>query len=59
MLNGDPKTATARQFKQGASEAIGAGAVQVVKDYDTPDWSPSNAQRAAPGSSAVSSSRRR
>jgi D-xylose transport system substrate-binding protein len=45
MLNGDPKTATARQFKQGASEVIGAGGVAVAKDYDTPDWSPSNAQR--------------
>ena len=45
MLNGDPKTATARQFKTGAEKALHASAVQIVKSFDTPDWSPSNAQR--------------
>jgi D-xylose transport system substrate-binding protein len=45
MLNGDPKTATARQFKQGATQAIGASELQVARDLDTPDWSPTNAQR--------------
>jgi D-xylose transport system substrate-binding protein len=45
MLNGDPKTATARQFKQGALQAIEAGKLQIAKASDTPDWSPSNAQQ--------------
>ena len=43
-INGDPTDNNASQFKAGAHSALD-GKVTVGKEYDTPQWSPDNAQR--------------
>jgi len=43
-INGDPTDNNASQFKKGAHSALD-GKVTVGKEYDTPQWSPDNAQR--------------
>jgi D-xylose transport system substrate-binding protein len=43
MVNGSPTDANAAQFKRGAHAALD-GKVRVVREYDTPDWSPEKAQ---------------
>jgi D-xylose transport system substrate-binding protein len=45
MLNGDPDDPNAGQFKEGAHSVIDASQLQVVGEYDNPDWSPENAQQ--------------
>jgi D-xylose transport system substrate-binding protein len=44
MINGDPTDNNATLFKKGAHSALD-GKVQIGKEYDTPEWSPDNAQR--------------
>jgi D-xylose transport system substrate-binding protein len=43
-INGAPTDNNAKLFGQGASEAFSQAGVQVAKEYDTPDWSPDEAQ---------------
>ena len=44
MINGDPTDNNAALFKKGAHSALD-GKVTIGKEYDTPEWSPDNAQR--------------
>jgi D-xylose transport system substrate-binding protein len=44
MINGDPTDNNATLFKQGAHSVLDS-AVKVAKEYDTPQWSPDNAQK--------------
>src|SRR5579864_2301706 len=43
MINGSPTDNNATLFKQGAHSVLD-GKVQIAKEYDTPDWSPDQAQ---------------
>jgi D-xylose transport system substrate-binding protein len=43
MINGSPTDNNAGQFKQGAHSVLD-GKVEIAKEYDTPDWSPDQAQ---------------
>jgi D-xylose transport system substrate-binding protein len=44
MINGDPTDNNATLFKQGAHSVLD-GKVLIKKEYDTPQWSPDNAQK--------------
>ena len=44
MINGSPTDPNAAQFKAGAQKVFEAEGVNVAKEYDTPDWSPDQAQ---------------
>jgi D-xylose transport system substrate-binding protein len=44
MINGSPTDPNAAQFKAGATQTFGVENVDVVKEYDTPEWSPDQAQ---------------
>jgi D-xylose transport system substrate-binding protein len=44
MINGSPTDANAALFKKGAHSVIDPAGVKVAKEYDTPDWSPDEAQ---------------
>jgi D-xylose transport system substrate-binding protein len=44
MINGSPTDANAAQFKAGAHSVIDKSNLKVAKEYDTPDWSPDQAQ---------------
>jgi D-xylose transport system substrate-binding protein len=44
MINGSPTDPNAGQFKAGAQKVFGQKGVKVAKEYDTPDWSPDQAQ---------------
>jgi D-xylose transport system substrate-binding protein len=44
MINGAPTDNNAHLFKQGADEVFSRDGVTVAKSYDTPDWTPANAQ---------------
>jgi D-xylose transport system substrate-binding protein len=44
MINGSPTDPNAGQFKAGAQKVFGKEGVDVAKEYDTPDWSPDQAQ---------------
>jgi D-xylose transport system substrate-binding protein len=43
MINGAPTDNNAKLFKQGAHSVLD-GQVKIVAEYDTPDWSPNQAQ---------------
>lgn len=43
MINGSPTDNNAKLFKQGAHSVLD-GKVTIAKEYDTPDWSPDQAQ---------------
>jgi D-xylose transport system substrate-binding protein len=45
MINGSPTDSNAPPYKKGAHSVLDAAGVKVVKEYDTPDWSPDKAQR--------------
>jgi D-xylose transport system substrate-binding protein len=45
MINGSPTDNNAKLFKQGAESVLDASHLKVGKRYDTPDWSPDQAQR--------------
>lgn len=44
LINGSPTDNNAKLFKQGMHSVLD-GKVKVGKEYDTPEWSPDNAQR--------------
>lgn len=44
MINGSPTDPNAGQFKAGAQKIFEKEGVEVAKEYDTPDWSPDQAQ---------------
>ena len=44
MINGAPTDNNARLFKEGASSVFSQDGVQIAKSYDTPDWTPAEAQ---------------
>lgn len=48
MINGSPTDNNATLFKQGAHSVfdplVTAGTLKIAKEYDTPDWSPDQAQ---------------
>ncbi|HZA84314.1 MAG TPA: sugar ABC transporter substrate-binding protein, partial [Actinomycetes bacterium] len=44
MINGAPTDNNAKLFKQGAHSVIDESGFKVGKEYDTPDWSPDQAQ---------------
>lgn len=45
MLNGAPSDPNAGQFKEGAHSVIDDSGLNVLAEYDNPDWSPENAQQ--------------
>lgn len=44
MINGDPADSNAALFKEGAHNGFDSAGVQIAKEYDTPEWSATNAQ---------------
>jgi D-xylose transport system substrate-binding protein len=44
MINGSPTDANAKPLKDGAHSVIDKSDVQIAREYDTPDWSPDQAQ---------------
>src|SRR5262245_51765988 len=44
MVNGDPADSNAALFKAGAHKGFEAASVDIAKEYDTPEWSATNAQ---------------
>jgi D-xylose transport system substrate-binding protein len=45
MINGSPTDSNAGPYKKGAHSILDPAGVRVVKEYDTPDWSPDKAQQ--------------
>jgi D-xylose transport system substrate-binding protein len=43
-VNGSPTDNNATQFKQGATSVFDTSSLKIGKEYDTPDWSPDEAQ---------------
>jgi D-xylose transport system substrate-binding protein len=44
MINGAPTDNNAKLFKQGATQGFQTSGVKIAKSYDTPNWSPDEAQ---------------
>jgi D-xylose transport system substrate-binding protein len=44
MINGAPTDSNSAPYKKGAHSVLDPAGVKVVKEYDTPDWSPDKAQ---------------
>lgn len=44
MVNGSPTDSNAAQFRDGARQAIDASGVRILAEFDTPSWSPDQAQ---------------
>ena len=45
MINGAPTDSNSAPYKKGAHSILDPAGVKVVKEYDTPDWSPDKAQQ--------------
>lgn len=45
MINGAPTDNNAKLFKEGAHSVIDESPYKVLKEYDTPDWTPAKAQQ--------------
>ena len=45
MINGAPTDPSAGDYKNGAHQVFDKGTLKVVKEFNTPDWSPDKAQR--------------
>jgi D-xylose transport system substrate-binding protein len=45
MINGDPTDPNAGKFKAGAKKVFEKEGVKIAKEYDTPEWSPDEAQK--------------
>jgi D-xylose transport system substrate-binding protein len=43
-INGDPADSNAALFKEGSNKGFESAGVKVAKEYDTPEWSATNAQ---------------
>jgi D-xylose transport system substrate-binding protein len=54
MVNGSPTDNNAGQFKKGAHSVIDSSGFTVAAEYDTPDWSPDEAQAWVEGQLAQS-----
>jgi D-xylose transport system substrate-binding protein len=50
MINGAPTDSNAKPYKDGARQTLEERGAQVVKSFDTPDWSPDKAQQEMEGS---------
>jgi D-xylose transport system substrate-binding protein len=50
MINGAPTDSNAKPYKDGARQTLEKRGAQVVKSFDTPDWSPDKAQQEMEGS---------
>jgi D-xylose transport system substrate-binding protein len=44
MVNGDPADSNAALFKEGAHNGFESAKVDIAKEFDTPEWSATNAQ---------------
>jgi D-xylose transport system substrate-binding protein len=44
MVNGDPADSNAALFKEGAHTGLSKAGIDIAKEYDTPEWSATNAQ---------------
>jgi len=44
MVNGDPADSNAALFKEGAHNGFESANIDIAKEYDTPEWSATNAQ---------------
>ena len=44
MINGSPTDANAADFKAGAHSVLDSSGYTIAAEFDTPDWSPDNAQ---------------
>jgi D-xylose transport system substrate-binding protein len=44
MINGSPTDSNSAPYKKGAHDVLDRAGVEIVKEYDTPDWSPDKAQ---------------
>jgi len=44
MINGAPTDSNSKPYKDGATQVLKQRGAQIVKSYDTPDWSPDKAQ---------------
>jgi len=45
MINGAPTDSNAKPYKDGARQVLEERGAEIVKSYDTPDWSPDKAQQ--------------
>jgi D-xylose transport system substrate-binding protein len=45
MINGAPTDSNSKPYKDGASQVLKQEGADIVKSYDTPDWSPDKAQQ--------------
>jgi D-xylose transport system substrate-binding protein len=45
MINGSPTDSNAKPYKDGARQVLEQRGAQIVKSFDTPDWSPDKAQQ--------------
>jgi len=45
MINGAPTDSNAKPYKDGAADVLKKEGAQIVKSFDTPDWSPDKAQQ--------------
>lgn len=45
MINGAPTDSNAAPYKRGAHSVLEAAGAKIVKEFDTPDWSPDKAQQ--------------
>ena len=45
MINGAPTDSNAKPYKDGATDVLEKEGADIVKSYDTPDWTPSKAQQ--------------
>jgi D-xylose transport system substrate-binding protein len=45
MINGSPTDSNSAPYKKGAHSIFDPAGVKVVKEFDTPDWSPDKAQQ--------------
>jgi D-xylose transport system substrate-binding protein len=44
LIGGDPADSNAALFKKGAKKGFESAGVEIAKEYDTPEWSATNAQ---------------
>ena len=58
MINGAPTDSNAKPYKDGARQMLEERGAEVVKSFDTPDWSPDKAQQEMEGSITDSRQRR-
>ena len=45
MINGAPTDSNAKPYKDGRAQVLKKEGAEIVKSFDTPDWSPDKAQQ--------------